>query len=156
MAAAQAAKNQSCVRLDKILTMRDIYINYNLTPPKEFTSSRTSTEFKDILQWNMSQNDRKHCPNQQNCHRVCDARGIAFYVCWEVNGNWDNNMIKISKRRESHCRTNTSLKINKSKRARIWQSKSRIREGKLTIWVRLFEIEKLKQSSPGLSVLPEC
>ena len=36
-----------------------------------------------------------------------------------------------------------SEEINKSKRARLWESLSGIRVGKLTIWVRLFEIEKL-------------
>ena len=29
---------------------------------------------------------------------------------WEVNGNWDNNIISISQCRESHCRTNTSVR----------------------------------------------
>ena len=33
--------------------------------------------------------------------------------------------------------------INKSKRAALWESQSGIREGKLTTWVKLFEIEKL-------------
>ena len=32
---------------------------------------------------------------------------------------------------------------NKSKRAGLWESQSGIRAGKLTIWVRSFEIEKL-------------
>ena len=32
---------------------------------------------------------------------------------------------------------------NKSKRAGLWESQSEIQVGKLTIWVRLFEIEKL-------------
>ena len=32
---------------------------------------------------------------------------------------------------------------NKSKRAGLWESQSGIRVGKLTIWVRSFEIEKL-------------
>ena len=36
------------VRLYLILSMRDIYINYNLNP-LTFTSSSRSTEFKDIL-----------------------------------------------------------------------------------------------------------
>ena len=33
--------------------------------------------------------------------------------------------------------------INKSKRAGLWESQSRFRFGKLTIWVNSFEIEKL-------------
>ena len=36
-----------------------------------------------------------------------------------------------------------SEEINKSKRAGLWESQSGIRVGKLTIWVRSFEIEKL-------------
>ena len=44
---------------------------------------------------------------------------------------------------------------NKSKRALLWESQSGMEVGKLAIWVRSFEIEKLKQSSPGLSPLPE-
>ena len=42
-------------RLDLILSMRDIYITSNLNPLTEFTSSTRSTEFKDILPWNISQ-----------------------------------------------------------------------------------------------------
>ena len=40
------------VRLDLILLMRDIYINSKLNPLIKFTSM--STEFKDILPWNIS------------------------------------------------------------------------------------------------------
>ena len=36
-----------------------------------------------------------------------------------------------------------SDKINKSKRAGLWESQSRIWVGKLTIWVMSFEMEKL-------------
>ena len=44
---------------------------------------------------------------------------------------------------------------NKSKRAELWESQSGICVGKLTIWVRSFEIEKLQQSSPVLTVPSE-
>ena len=43
------------MRLDLILLMRDIYINPNLNPLTRFTSSSRSTEFKDMLPWNISQ-----------------------------------------------------------------------------------------------------
>ena len=43
------------VRLDLIFSMRDIYINSNLKPLTKFTSSSRSTEFKDILLWNIPQ-----------------------------------------------------------------------------------------------------
>ena len=38
-----------------IFSIRDIYINSNLNPLTIFTSSSKSTEFKDILPWNISQ-----------------------------------------------------------------------------------------------------
>ena len=40
----------------------------------------------------------------------------------------------------------------KSKRAGLWEPQSEMWEGKLTIWPRSLETEKLKQSSVGLSV----
>ena len=43
----------------------------------------------------------------------------------------------------------------KYKRAGLWELQSEIEVGKLTIWVRSFEIAKLYHSSPGLSVQPE-
>ena len=58
-------------------------------------------------------------------------RGIPFWVCRKVNWNQDNNMIRASHRRESHSVTNTSSRRkNKSKRAGLWQSRSRIWFGK--------------------------
>ena len=36
-----------------------------------------------------------------------------------------------------------SEEINKSKRAGLWESQSGVRVGKLAIWIRSFEIEKL-------------
>ena len=42
------------MRLDLIFSMR-IYINSNLNPLTKFTSSSRSTEFEDILIWNISQ-----------------------------------------------------------------------------------------------------
>ena len=43
------------VRIDLILSMRDIYINSNLSPLTKLTSSRRNTEFKDILPCKISQ-----------------------------------------------------------------------------------------------------
>ena len=50
------------MRLDLIFSMRDIYINSNLNPLIKFTSSSRSTEFKDILPWNISQMITKDIP----------------------------------------------------------------------------------------------
>ena len=43
---------------------------------------------------------------------------------------------------------------NKSKRAGLWEPQSGAWVAKLTIWVSLFDIEKLSQSSPDLSAPP--
>ena len=43
------------MRLNLILTMRDIHINSNLNPLTKFTSSSRNTEFKDIVPLNISQ-----------------------------------------------------------------------------------------------------
>ena len=87
-------------RLGLIFTMRDICINYNLNPLTQFTSSR-STEFKDILPCNISQMITKTI-----------SVSIPFWIWWKVNGNQDNST-RVSKWRESHCRTNTSIRRNK-------------------------------------------
>ena len=52
----------SWVRLDLIFSMRNIHINSNLNPLTKFTSSSASTEFKDILPWNISQMIMKTIP----------------------------------------------------------------------------------------------
>ena len=59
MEATQADENHED---DLILTKRDIYINSKLNKLTKFTSSRRSTEFKDILSWNISQMIRKTIP----------------------------------------------------------------------------------------------
>ena len=43
------------VRFVVVLSMRDIYINYNLDLLRKFTSSSRSMKLKDILPWNISQ-----------------------------------------------------------------------------------------------------
>ena len=43
------------MRLDLILTIRDIYIKSNLNPLTKFTSSSRSTKSNDILSSNISQ-----------------------------------------------------------------------------------------------------
>ena len=50
------------MRLDLILLMKDIYINFNLNPLTKFTSSNRSTEFKNILLQNISQMFTKTIP----------------------------------------------------------------------------------------------
>ena len=40
-------------------------------------------------------------------------RSIPLWIWWKVNGNWDNNLIRISLWRASHCRTSTSVRRKK-------------------------------------------
>ena len=59
----------------QILTMRDIYINSNPNPPAKFTSSSRSTEFKDILPWNISNYHKDHPNQHENSHKPRDETG---------------------------------------------------------------------------------
>ena len=143
MASMNYGRSTSCwkpwkwVRLDLILMMRDIYINSNLNQLTKFTSSSRSIKFKDILPWNISQMITKTILiSTRIAISYAMKQDILFRVQWKVNGNWYNNMIRISQWRESHC--------NSQSQAGIWI-------GKLIIWVKSFEI----QSSPGLPVSPE-
>ena len=89
-------------------------INSNLNPLTKFTTSSRSTEFKDILPWNVSQMITKTIPIRTRIViSYAMKRGIPFWVYWEVNGNWDNKWSGISLWKESHCRTNTSVRRNK-------------------------------------------
>ena len=125
-----------------------IYINYKLNPLTKFTSSNRSTEFKDILPWNISQMITKTVPISTRVV-ISNAmkRSIQLWIWWKVNGNWDNNMIRISLWRESHCKTNTSVRrkkwIQKSRtmRIQVWDPSR-----KVTIWVRSFEIYQFHQN----------
>ena len=132
------------MRLNLIFTMKDIYIDSNLNPLTKFTSSCRSTNFKDIFSWNISQITMKIIPISTRIVKGYGMKwGIPFWVWGKANGNEDNHMIRISQWTESHCRTNTSIRRNKSKRAGLWESQSGIQIGKLTICLRSFEIEKL-------------
>ena len=113
-------------------------------PTHKFTSSSSrSTKFKDILPWNISEMITKTISiSTRIVISYAMKWGIPFQVYWKVNLNWDN-MIRISQWKESHCRTNTIVRRNKSKRAGLSKSQSGIQVGKLTTWVRSFEIEKL-------------
>ena len=48
--------------LDLIFTMRDLYINADLNPLTKCTSSSRSTDFKDILPWDISHMISKTVP----------------------------------------------------------------------------------------------
>ena len=76
------------VSLDLILLKRDIYIISNLKPLKKFTSSSRSTEFKDILLWNISKMITQTFPISTRIV-ISNAmkRGIPLWIWWKVNGN---------------------------------------------------------------------
>ena len=129
------------VRHDLILTMRDIYMNSKLNTHTKFTSSSKSTEFNNILPWNIYHMIRKSLPiSTRILINYAMKRGIPMWIWWNVNRNWDNNMISISKRRERHRKTNTSIRRKKKKqKEQDCENQSGIWVGRLTIWVRSFE-----------------
>ena len=132
------------VKFAVIFVMRNTYINSNLNLLTKFTSSSRSTKFKDILLWSISQMITKTIPIGTRiviCYTM--KQGIPFWVWWKVNGNWDN-MIRITNGGKVIVEQILALdERKKSKRAGLWNSQWGIQEGKLTIWVRSFEIEKL-------------
>ena len=87
-------KTMGWVNFDVIL---NIYINSTLNLLTKFTGSSRSTEFKVILPWNISQMITKTVPIIKKIVTSYAMKwDIPFLVCWKVNGNWDNNMIRIS------------------------------------------------------------
>ena len=112
----QSWKPLRWVRLHLIFTMRDTYNNSNLNPLRKFNSSSRST--KHYLPMEHLSNYHEDPPNQHdNTHKLFMKWGILLPIWWAVNGNWDNNMIRISQWRGSHCRASTSIRQKKSKRA---------------------------------------
>ena len=107
-----------------VFSMGDIYISSNLNPLTKFTSSSRSTWLKDILSWNISQMVTKtNAINTRILMSYAMKCGILLWNRWKHNGILDNNMIRISQRRESHCRTNPGIRrkkeIQKSRTMRI-------------------------------------
>ena len=70
------------MRFDLILTMRDIYINFNFNSLPKFPSSR-NTELKDILSWNIPQMIMKTIPIRA---RIVISYAIIGSSCFEVIG----------------------------------------------------------------------
>ena len=106
-------KPRRWLRLDLILSMRDTYINSNLNPLTKFIGSSRSTKFKDILPWNIFKMITK--TNLISTRIVISSAVKRASRCewWKVNGNWDNNMIRIFQWRESLCWTNISVRRDK-------------------------------------------
>ena len=105
---------------DLILTMSNIYSNSNLNPLIKFTSSNRNTEFENILPWNISQMVTKTILITTKIVLSYAIKWSILFWAWQkVNGNWDKQMIRLFRWRESHCRTNTNIWGNK------WIQKSR-------------------------------
>ena len=84
------------VKLDFIFKMRDIYINCNPNPLTKFTSSNRSTDFKDILPWNISQMNTKTTSISTTIIISYPMKqGFLFWVWRKDNGDRDNNKIKF-------------------------------------------------------------
>ena len=68
--------------------------------------------------------------------------GILLQTWWKVNGNWDNNMIRIFQCRESHCRTNTivrrkkEIQKNRTMRISVWDPSRKRNYLSKVIWDR--------------------
>ena len=80
------------VRLDLILSMKDIYINSNLNPLTKFSSSSRNTWFKDNLPWNISWS----CNTVLNSHGVVFIFSIIAYlpVCLYVYKCWSGFLVR--------------------------------------------------------------
>ena len=137
------------VTLDMIFSMRDIYINSNLNPLRNFTSSRWSTEFKGILPWNICHMITKTIPIRMRIViRNAVKRGIPLWIWWEVNGNKATTWSEYPNGGKAIVKQIlASEKRHEFKRAGLWELQSGIRVGKLTIWVRPFEITWVHQVS---------
>ena len=129
------------VRLDLILTMRDIYIHSNLKTLTKFASSR-STEFRDILPWNISQMKMKTV--------TINTRILVSYAMLWGLSLWKSIETETSIKFPSGGKAIVeqilaSEERKKLKRAGLWESQSGIQVGKLTIWQRSFEIHQVYQ-----------
>ena len=115
-------KPRRWVRLDQTLKTSDIYISGNLNSLTKFTTYNRSTRLlssKDVFPRNNSQMITK---NVQIRMRIVN---VPFWVWLKVNENQDNNMIRISQRREGHVEKRlASEDRNKSKRTRLCESHS--------------------------------
>ena len=80
-------KPQKWVRLDLTFMMRDWTHSQNLL---------AANALKHL------QNDHRNCPNHhKNSHKLYNKTGHPVLSWWKVNGNCDNDMIRISQWRKA-------------------------------------------------------
>ena len=128
------------VRLDLILSMSDIYINFNLHPLTNFTSSSRSTEFKDIIPWNISQMITKTVPIITRIGISYAMKwGIPMWIWWKVNENWETTWLKLPNRGKFIVeQIIASKEINESNP--IWDLSSKVNHLSKFIWDDLIKI----------------
>ena len=101
------------VKFDLMLTIKDIYINTNLNPLTKFTSSSRSSEFRNILQWNISKMIMKTVPISTRMVLTYVMKpSIPLWIWWKSVVTETTTWSEFSNG-ESHCRTNTSIRRNK-------------------------------------------
>ena len=86
-------------------------------------------------------------------HGIQGIQDISLWVWQKVNGNWGNNMIRISQWRESHCRTNTSLRrkkeIQKSRTFTVRDPSRKVSHLNKFIWTEKIITEFIRFISSG-------
>ena len=141
IAAAQVAENHG-MRIDLVLMMSNIYINSNLNRLTKFTSSSRSTQFKDILFWNISQIITKSIPIST---RIVISSVIKQGMLFEFDRkSMETETITWSEFPVGgKAIVEQILASEEGKKSKRAVPQSGIWVGKLTIWVRSFKIEKL-------------
>ena len=114
MAAAQTAENQEH---EWGLTWYFLWVIYTLIPT--WTHSHNSlaaaeaSSLKIPTHGTSQMITKTHPISTRIVIRYVMKWGIPLWIWWRVSGNWDNNMIRFSQWRESHCRTNISIRRKK-------------------------------------------
>ena len=148
------------LRLDLILSMRDRYINSNLNPLTKFTSSSRSTEFKDIIPWNIYQMIMKTVPISTRIV-ISNAMkwGIPLYdgkltetetTTWSEFPNGEKTIV------EQIPASEESIKIQKSRNMRItvWDASKKVNHLSKVIWVNYNRVHQIYQLNQNRYVSP--
>ena len=101
------------VYMSEIYTSIPVWTQFQSETITKFTTTSRKSEFKDILPWNIFQMITKTIPiNTIPIISYTIKRGIQFWVWRKVKQNWENNLIRISLRRETNYGTNGSTGRN--------------------------------------------
>ena len=98
-------------------------------------------EFRVILPWKISKMITKTVPiTTRIAISYTMKQGILLWIWQKVNGNWDNNMVRISQWRQSLCRTNTHIRrkkeiqISRTVRITVWDLSTKVNHSSKVIW----------------------